>query len=214
MRQLILLTAISTLILLALACGASAPPTPTRDINAVVVETLAAHTVEAALTAAVIPPTATMPPSPPPTATTPSLPPPTTAPSPTATILPTAAPQEIAPEPLPASNTGIVLYPNDCFDLDTGGVSAALTPGCDLLVPAPMLLRPQNGAQISGYVTFEVPTRSQCLAARYEPGDLSPNSDLYMCFRTNAGRYGFIVQRMDAPGAPPGRMIVDYWVFR
>ncbi|NOY99352.1 MAG: hypothetical protein GXP40_09170 [Chloroflexi bacterium] len=188
--------------LLVMACGSSTPAAPTPDVNLIVASTMMAYTAEAAQTQLAAQPSVVPPP-------------PATSPAPTdVSPPPTAAPAETAPDPLPAFNTGIILYPGDCFDLDTGSVYHNVTADCDYLMVAPFLLRPQNGALLSGYVSFEVPTLSHCQGAQLEAADLSPNSDLYMCARTNAGLYGFLVQRQDAPGAPPDRMIVDYWVFQ
>ncbi|RME89262.1 MAG: hypothetical protein D6770_05055 [Anaerolineae bacterium] len=78
----------------------------------------------------------------------------------------------------------------------------------------PALFRQMNGAQVSGYVTLTPPTRSQCLAGRYEPGDLAVQTDMYMCFITNEGNVGFIVVR-SYRGSPVFTGITfDYWVFR
>lgn len=142
-------------------------------------------------------------------------PPPSDTPVPGPTSTSTPEPDETAPVPLPASHTGIILQHGECYDLDTGNAPYVMGPACDMLFSPPYVIQMQNGAQISGYATLTPPSLSHCVGATYEPGDLSPNTDLYLCFRTNEGHYGFIVQRPD--GAPfeisSTRLVFDYWVF-
>jgi hypothetical protein len=148
-----------------------------------------------------------VPPSP--TETAPSLP----------TLLPstdTPIPDQFAPSPLPAANTGIILKEGECYDLDTGDAPYVLDADCDVLMVPIQILRPQNGAMLCGHATFDPPSLAQCQTAAYDAGDLAPNTDLYICFRSNEGRYGFLVQRHD--GAPfavaSTRLVLDWWVYR
>lgn len=142
-------------------------------------------------------------------------PPPTVAP-PTAAPSPSETPGDLfAPDPLPAMQTGIILLHGECYDLDNGNAPYLLDADCDMLFVPPYIIQMQNGARISGYASMSAPSKNGCIAARYEPGDLSPNTDLYMCFQTNEGHYGFVVQRAD--GAPfetaSQRLIFDWWVY-
>lgn len=178
-------------------CLPTLPASPTADVNSIVAQTLAAYTVEAALTQAVQPPTVT-------------LPPPTEPPPPPDT--PTATPEETAPNPLPVTNTGITLNNGECFNFDNGQVLAP-DAQCDVWLYQPAMFRQMNGAQISGYVTMEPPTRSYCAAGRYEPGDLAVQTDLYYCFISNEGNIGFIVARNYLGGVPFTGIVFDYWVF-
>ena len=199
MRKFIL--PVLLLILASLACGLSTPtstPAPTLDLNAIVSSTLAAYTLEAALTQIAIP------------SLTPSLP------LPSETALPpvfTSTPMENAPDPLPAFNTGQILNNGECFNFDNGQVSLPDTQ-CDVWLAEPALFRKVNASQLSGYVTFEPPSRTHCLEGRYEPGDLAIQTDLFMCFITSEGYPGFIVARDYLGGIPSTGIVFDYWVFK
>lgn len=187
------------LALTVLSCGTTSAPTPvpTLDVDLVVAQTLTAMaptldpgvamTQAAATVEAVL---------------TQSVP-----------AAPTSPPDETAPVPLPASTTGVILNNGECFDFDTGQV-AALNAQCDVWLAEAALFRQVNGAQISGYVTLTPPTRSQCLAGRYEPGDLAVQTDLYMCLITNQGMPGFVVVRSYRGEVPFTGIVFDYWVWR
>ena len=180
--------------IVALACGTSTNLTPTMDVNNIVAQTIAAYTVEAALTQSASP------------TQTPTLQPPPLA---------TATPQEVAPNPLPVSNTGIILNIGECFNFDSGQVIAAPDAQCEVwLNTGNMVFQQMNGSQLSGYVTMDPPTRSHCVAGRYEPGDLAVQTDLFMCFITNETQVGFIVVREYRGSAPFTGIVFDYWVFR
>jgi hypothetical protein len=133
-------------------------------------------------------------------------------PTPTATPIP---PDVTPPSPLPASHTGIILNDDECYDLDSGDAPYVRDDDCDILLVYPQILRPQNGAQLSGYADATPPSLSTCNAKVYDPGDLGPNTDRYICFFTNEGNYGFIVQRAD--GAPfdvaSHRLVFDWWLY-
>jgi hypothetical protein len=148
-------------------------------------------------------PTDTVPP--PPTNTVPALPPPTDTP----------IPDVNAPDPLPMTHPGIILDDGECYDLDNGHAPHMLDADCDILLVYPQILRPQNGAQLCGHATLTPPSRGDCEAAAFDSGDLAPNTDLYICFLSDEGHYGFIVQRPD--GAPfetsSHRLVLDWWVY-
>lgn len=133
----------------------------------------------------------------------------------TETLAPTdtvASPAETAPDPLPASTTGVVLNNGECFNFDAGQVTAP-DAECDMWLVEPALIRQMNGAQISGYVTLTAPARTQCVQGHYETGDLALQTDLYMCFITNQGRVGFVVVRSYLGAVPFTGVAFDYWVF-
>lgn len=194
-----ILTLLSILGLVALACRGTAPVTPEPNMDDIAAQTMAAYTLEAALTQAVLPSDTPLPPS----STFTETPPPVT-----------STPQEVAPDPLPATNTGIILNNGECFNFDTGQVVAAPDAQCDVWLVQSALFRQVNGAQISGYVTMTAPTRSMCAAARFEPADLAVQTDLYYCFISNEGNVGFIVVRGYRGGIPSTGIVFDYWVFR
>jgi hypothetical protein len=133
--------------------------------------------------------------------------------TPTAAPADTSTPSEFAPDPLPASHTGVVLNVGECFDFDSGQVLTSAAAGCDMWQPEPALVRQMNGASISGYVTFEVPSKSRCVAATYDPNDLAIQTDLYMCLMTNEGAVGFLVARSYLGGVPMTGFAFDYWLF-
>ena len=122
-----------------------------------------------------------------------------------------APPEEIAPDPLSASTTGVALNNGECFNFDNGQVTEPDSE-CDVWLPEPALFRQINGMQLSGYVTLTAPTRTYCGEGRYEPGDLAVQTDMYMCFITNEGRVGFVVARSYL-GEPISGIVFDYWVF-
>jgi len=184
---------ILALVLLILACG---PATSTPEPR--------------------IPPTDTPEPLVPPTDTPEPLIPPTDTPEPlmppTDTPIP---PDPTAPSPLPMTHTGIILNDGECYDLDNGDVPFVLDADCDILKVPPQILRPQNGALLSGHADLTPPSLSDCMGKAFDAGDLSPNTDLYICFLSDEGHYGFFVQRPD--GAPfeisAHRVIFDWWVY-
>jgi hypothetical protein len=194
----------ATLGLIALACGSTPPVPPTVDVGGMVAQTMAAYTVDAVHTLAAVP-SAT--PQPPTSTDTP-------APTATATVI-TLTPtiEEIAPDPLPAGFTGIILNNGECINFDTG----AITPPdaqCDVWLTGAGLFHQMNAAKLSGYVTMTAPSRSHCIGARYEAGDLAVQTDLFMCFMTNENRPGYIVVREYRGGIPFTGIVLDYWVFR
>lgn len=200
-----------------LACSPMPSPSPTPDVGAMVAQTMTAYVDELkatqvvqtleALQTQVAAAGATS------QLASPAIPS-SVSPSPTpAAPLPSPTPEEIAPHPLPPAYTGITLHNGECFDLDSGQVFTSANPLCDIWLVEPALIRQQNGARLSGYVTQTPPTRSACLGARYEPGDLVMQTDLYYCFITNAGQPGFLVPTGYLGGIPPTAIVFNYWVF-
>jgi hypothetical protein len=133
---------------------------------------------------------------------------------PVATPPPTPTPAELAPDPLPAAYTGIILNNGQCFNLDNGQVTAP-DGQCDLLLMASGVFHQVNGAKLSGYdVSYDPPTRTKCVNVMYDPGDLAIQTDLHMCVISSQGRVGFIVVRQYLGGIPVTGIVLDYWLFR
>ena len=193
-RNIMIKLALPAVFLIIMACG-TATPEPTADAGAYAAQTIAAYTAQAMLTQAGSNPTNIIPTDQPP-----------------AQPIPTPTFSETAPEPLPVTHTGVTLYVGECFDFDTGAVTAPDT-SCDVLLTEAALLQQMNLTQISGYVTMTVPTRSDCAAARFEAGDLAVQTDLYYCFATNGGNIGFIVARDYLSGTSGQGIVFDYWIF-
>ena len=113
------------------------------------------------------------------------------------TLTPTSQPplDVFAPDPLGAQFTGLIFDFNTCYDFDIYSPAPSGDPAVDICLDANGTLDPQNGATISGYVTFTPPSKNHCIGERLSPDLVAPNSDLYMCLQTNAGSYGFFVLR-------------------
>ncbi len=163
-----------------LACSLT-PATPTPD-NSSAIDTAVAQTIAAEPAA----PTETSAPEAP-AATDTSAPP-----------EPTAAPTDVyAPDPLTPGYTGLIFDFGTCYDFDAYQPASPAGAGTDACLDANGLLTPQNGALMNGYVTFEAPSKNECIAdnGNLLPDPIAPNSDLYMCLRTDQGSYGFMVMR-------------------
>lgn len=172
---------------LTLACSLSPTPVPeptvTEDQQAII-ETSVAATVAAQPTEA------------------PAEPVPTEEPAPTSTLEPTAEPTAdptpgdvVAPDPLGPAYTGLIFDFGTCYDFDTYQPAPEGDASVDACLDIYGTLSFYNGARMSGYATFEAPTRNECMASALEPNNLAPNSDLYLCLQTSEGSYGFFVER-------------------
>jgi hypothetical protein len=215
MRRLLILVAF--LIPLALSCTASPQPTQTPWV-------ITASPAPATQTPWVI--TATTAPgisesdTPAPTTAVPATENPpavqtTAAPSHTSTSLPSPTPELadlFAPNNLPPGYTGVIFKVGDCFDMDLWGMVHDAR--CDLRLDANLIVTPLNGALISGHGRLAAPSLHACQADPLLANHLAPNSNIYLCVRTNQGAYGFFVQRPDTPFAEGPRMIFDYWLFK
>lgn len=174
MKKLLILSCSILLIFLGAGCDLSTPTTPTPDGGAIatsVAETLIANQ----------PPTAE----------------PTTEPTAEPTSEPTVDPNTVyAPDPLGPGFTGLIFDFGACYDFDTYLPVANNDPECDVLLDANGVLTPQNGALINGAdVSFDAPSKGECMTSDLLPDQLAPLSDLYLCFQTSQGVYGFFVQR-------------------
>ncbi|MDI6770348.1 MAG: hypothetical protein QMD04_11840 [Anaerolineales bacterium] len=111
---------------------------------------------------------------------------------------PTAA-DVFAPDPLGPAWSGMWFANGACYDMDVLFTDSGTA--CDVYLDSTGLLRPRNGGLFSGYATLTPPSLNQCKAAQLSADPIAPNSDLYMCFKTNLGKYGFFVARqIDASG--------------
>jgi hypothetical protein len=174
---------LAVLVLAALACGISTPAAPAADPHAFNTRVaLTANAQPTQLAAADPPPSAT------------PIPPPTDPAS------PTAVPTDVyAPDPLGPLFSSLWFANGACYDMDL--LFTANDSTCDIQSDQYGTLHPQNGALFSGYASMTPPSLNQCKAAVMDANPLAMNSDLYLCFKTNLGRYGFWVARqMDSSG--------------
>jgi hypothetical protein len=100
------------------------------------------------------------------------------------------------PSQLPATYSGGILKVIECFDLDSGGVVADAR--SDICMDANGLVSARNGAVLSQTGGLIQPSKNTCKADQWmDTSELSPMTDLYMCFKTNQGSYGFFIMRID-----------------
>lgn len=189
---------------LSLACSLNPTPAPeataTQDQQAII-ETSVAATVAAQPTEE---------PAPIPTDTSEPAVEPTAAPTAEPTEEPT--PEDVvAPNPLGPGYTGLIFDFDTCYDFDTYQPSPAGGPATDACLDQYGALSFYNGALMSGYATFDPPTRNECMASALAPDYLAPNSDLYLCLQTSEGSYGFFVER--AFQLDLNRFIFDLYIF-
>ena len=172
---------------LSLACSLNpTPAAPTEDPDAVIQTAVAATTAaQQNGQAAATPPT--------------QAPAPLPSDTPGTTQEPT--PEDVAaPNPLGPGNTGLIFGFDTCYDFDTYLPAPAGSASVDACLDQYGTLSFYNGALMSGYATFDPPTRNACIASALSPDDLAPNSDLYLCLQTSEGRYGFFC----GAGVPAG----------
>ena len=140
--------------------------------------------------------------------------------SPTPSPLPTEEPSATLADVTPPANlgiahTGLIFVEGQCWDLDMYGMVDPSDPRCDIRLDPVLIFQPMNGALVSGSGRLEAPSLATCMAdSGLLPDRLAPNTDIYLCLKTNEDVYGFVVQRPDAPGAPLNRLIVDYWLYK
>jgi hypothetical protein len=140
--------------------------------------------------------------------------------SPTPSPLPTEEPSVTLADVTPPANlgiahTGLIFVEGQCWDLDMYGMVDPSDPRCDIRLDPVLIFQPMNGALVSGSGRLEAPSLATCMAdSGLLPDRLAPNTDIYLCLKTNEDVYGFVVQRPDAPGAPLNRLIVDYWLYK
>ena len=117
-------------------------------------------------------------------------------------------PDVIAPDPLPAPNTGFVMTTGQCFDLDMYGVVPMTDTTCDFELE-PFTLIPKNGSWFSNYGGQTAPSLNTCLAQIYSQDSFETLVDQYVCFHTNQFVPGFFVRREISPNI----YSFDFWLF-
>lgn len=128
------------------------------------------------------------------------------------TLEPTVDPYTIfAPDPLGVEYTGFIFDFGTCFDMDNFQPVGVNDPECDFLSDQYGAVTPQNGALISGYATMEPPSFGKCMDADLSPDYLATQTDLYLCFKTSQGSYGFLVGRDYQVNQ--NRLIFDMYIF-
>ena len=100
-----------------------------------------------------------------------------------------------APDPLPVQYTGLIFEAGTCYDFDTYQPVPAEDPTRDICMLQFGLLEPQNGGLMSGHAPMEPPSKGYCLNPNLLPDPIAVQTDLYLCFQTNLGVYGFFVAR-------------------
>ena len=110
---------------------------------------------------------------------------------------PTPEPADIyTPNPLGPEFSGMWIAVGTCYDMDILYTSEG--EACDLVLEQDGLLFPVYGALLSGYAFDTEPDLVKCIeviSIIQNDDPVAVQSDLYMCFLTNAGRYGFFVAR-------------------
>ncbi len=117
------------------------------------------------------------------------------------------APDVYAPNPLGPAYSQMWFANGACYDMDVLFTDSGAA--CDVYLDANGVLTPRNGGLFSGYATLTPPSLNQCKAAQLSADPIAPNSDLYMCFKTNLGKYGFFVARKIETGG----IVFDAYVF-
>ncbi|MCF6277131.1 MAG: hypothetical protein L3J16_00035 [Anaerolineales bacterium] len=111
---------------------------------------------------------------------------------------PTVAADAFAPDPLTVEWIDIPFAPGGCMDMDN--LQPVTDASCDVeLASDGWLITPRNGGLFSGYGSLTPPSKNDCIASE-TASELSGNplalmTDLYLCFKTNQGTYGFFVMR-------------------
>ena len=190
-----------------LACNISGPATQDSQaaFDTAVAQTSQAQFVEMTMQSQSSPlsPTVAPPTAAPPTAEPPTTEPPTIAP-------PTASADSFAPDPLGPGWSSMAFNGGTCYDLDV--LFTANDATADVCLDNNVLMTPLNGATFSGNAELTPPSLNTCKAKNLNADPIAPNSDLYMCFQTNLGSYGFFVMRDDQMLAS-GYIVFDAYVF-
>lgn len=98
-----------------------------------------------------------------------------------------------APDPLGAAWTGFWIAQGECYDLDL--FSAINDATCDLSLDANNTFTPQNGGTFDASPYQEAPSLNTCKSAALGLASMNAAQITYVCFKTNAGRYGFFIPR-------------------
>lgn len=123
---------------------------------------------------------------------------------------PAASADVYAPNPLGPAWSAMAFSKNTCYDLDVLFTASDAT--VDVCLDGNVVLMPRNGATFSGYAELSPPSLNTCKTKTLTADPIAPNSDLYMCFLTNLGKYGFFVMRDDQM-LSSGYIVFDAHVF-
>lgn len=114
------------------------------------------------------------------------------------------------PDPLPPGSTGFILKAGECWDLDS--MTPVIDTFCDLALDNNGVLTPRNLALLGGTGRQSAPTLNTCRSEALASDPAAPLTDLYLCFQTNKGVYGFLVLREDQM-LTNQQMVFDIWLF-
>ena len=99
-----------------------------------------------------------------------------------------------APNPLGPLWSSLWFRQGECFDMDET-FPAATPAACDLKLDANNIFTPQNGALFDPAPLQYVPSLNVCKAASFSAAAFDAINVTYVCFKTNAGKYGFFIPR-------------------
>ena len=112
-----------------------------------------------------------------------------------------------APNPLGPAWTGFWFAHGDCYDLDL--LIAVSDASCDLRLGADNLFTPQNGALFEAAFYQNAPSLNACKSAALASATMDAAQITYVCFKTNAGKYGFLIPREIQAGG----VVFDAYLF-
>lgn len=112
-----------------------------------------------------------------------------------------------APDPLGPAWTGFWFAPGACYDMDL--LSPAGGAECDLFLDANNILVPKNGALFDAAPYQYAPSLNTCKSAALTTASMDAAQITYVCFKTNAGRHGFIILR----DVNPAGIVFDAYLF-
>ncbi|MBI3161897.1 MAG: hypothetical protein HYZ23_05280 [Chloroflexi bacterium] len=97
------------------------------------------------------------------------------------------------PDPLGPAWTGFWIDNGACYDLDL--MITATDATCDLRLDANNIFTPQNGALFEAAPYQYAPSLNTCKTAALTSASMDAPQITYACFKTNAGKYGFLIPR-------------------
>lgn len=123
------------------------------------------------------------------------------------TAIPPTQADSFAPNPLDVAWTGFWIAQGECYDLDL--FSAVNDATCDLKLDANNTFTPQNGATFNASPYQQAPSLNTCKSAALTTASMDAAQITYVCFKTNAGKYGFFIPRE----VQAGGVVFDAYVF-
>ncbi len=106
---------------------------------------------------------------------------------------PPAAGDVYAPDPLGPAYSSMWFAIGACYDMDI--LFTASDAACDVSLDANKIFVPQNGALFEGTALQSAPSLNTCKSAALGSAPVNPQNVTYICFKTNAGKYGFLLPR-------------------